>query len=68
MNTDFTVLFKTITESIPNYLMFMGLVFLVYSLTIAFIKVFSDNVVKIVLAARAPVTFKIKDGGELENT
>jgi Na+-transporting methylmalonyl-CoA/oxaloacetate decarboxylase gamma subunit len=68
MNTDLTQLFKTITESVPNYLMFMGLVFLVYSLTIAFIKVFSDNVVKIVLAARAPVTFKIKDGGELENS
>jgi hypothetical protein len=68
MNTDLTQLFKTITESVPHYLMFMGLVFLVYSLTIAFVKVLSDNVVKVVLAARAPVTFKIKDGGELENT
>jgi Na+-transporting methylmalonyl-CoA/oxaloacetate decarboxylase gamma subunit len=68
MNTDFTVLFKTITESIPNYLMFMGLVFLVYSLTIAFVKVISDNVVKVVLAARAPVAFKIKDGSDDENT
>ena len=68
MNTDFTVLFKTVTESIPNYLMFMGLVFLVYSLTIAFVKVLSDNVVKVVLAARAPVAFKIKDGSDLENT
>ena len=68
MNTDFTVLFKTITESIPNYLMFMGLVFLVYTLTIAFIKVLSDNVVKVVLAARAPVAFKIKDGSDDENT
>jgi hypothetical protein len=68
MNTDLTQLFKTITESVPHYLMFMGLVFLAYSLTIATIKVISDNVVKVVLAARAPVTFKIKDGGELENT
>jgi hypothetical protein len=68
MNTDFTVLFKTITESIPNYLMFMGLVFLAYSLTIAFVKVLSDNVVKVVLAARAPVAFKIKDGSDDENT
>jgi len=68
MNTDFTVLFKTITESIPNYLMFMGLVFLVYSLTIAFVKVLSDNVVKVVLAARAPVAFKIKDNSDLENS
>jgi len=68
MNTDLTQLFKTVTESVPHYLMFMGLVFLAYSLTIATIKVISDNVVKVVLAARAPVTFKIKDGGELENT
>jgi hypothetical protein len=68
MNTDLTQLFKTVTESVPHYLMFMGLVFLAYSLTIATIKVISDNVVKVVLAARTPVTFKIKDGGELENT
>jgi Na+-transporting methylmalonyl-CoA/oxaloacetate decarboxylase gamma subunit len=68
MNTDLTQLFKTITESVPNYLMFMGLVFLVYSLTIAFVKVLSDNVVKVVLAARAPVAFKIKDGSDDENT
>ena len=66
MNTDLTVLFKTITESVPHYLMFMGLVFLVYSLTIAFVKVLSDNVVKVVLAARAPVAFKIKDGSDDE--
>jgi Na+-transporting methylmalonyl-CoA/oxaloacetate decarboxylase gamma subunit len=68
MNTDLTQLFKTITESVPHYLMFMGLVFLVYSLTIAFIKVLSDNVVKVVLAARAPVAFKIKDNSDLENS
>jgi hypothetical protein len=48
--------------------MFMGLVFLAYSLTIAFVKVLSDNVVKVVLAARAPVAFKIKDGSDDENT
>jgi hypothetical protein len=68
MNTDLTQLFKTVTESVPNYLMFMGLVFLVYTLTVALIKVLSDNVVKVVLAARAPVAFKIKDGEETENT
>jgi hypothetical protein len=67
MNTDLTQLFKTITESVPNYLMFMGMVFFVYTLIIAFIKVLCDNVVKVVLAARAPVSFKIKDGGEIES-
>jgi hypothetical protein len=68
MNTDLTQLFKTVTESVPNYIMFMGLVFLAYTLTIATIKVISDNVVKVVLAARAPVAFKIKDGSDDENT
>jgi hypothetical protein len=61
MNTDLTQLFKTVTESVPNYIMFMGLVFLAYSLTIATIKVISDNVVKVVLAARAPVSFKVNE-------
>ncbi len=65
MNTDLTVLFKTITESVPNYIMFIILIVLGYSLCVAFVKVLCDNVVKVVLAARAPVSFKIKDD---ENT
>lgn len=65
MNTDLTVLFKTVTESVPNYIMFIVLIVLGYSLCVAFVKVLCDNVVKVVLAARAPVSFKIKDD---ENT
>ena len=65
MNTDLTVLFKTITESVPNYIMFIILIVLGYSLCVAFVKVLCDNVVKVVLATRAPVSFKIKDD---ENT
>ena len=65
MNTDLTVLFKTITESVPNYIMFIILIVLGYSLCVAFVKVLCDNIVKVVLAARAPVSFKIKDD---ENT
>ena len=65
MNTDVTVLFKTVTESVPNYIMFIILIVLGYSLCVAFVKVLCDNVVKVVLAARAPVSFKIKDD---ENT
>jgi hypothetical protein len=68
MNTDLTVLFKTITESVPNYIMFIILIVLGYSLCVAFVKVLCDNVVKVVLAARAPVSFKIKDGSGDENT
>lgn len=65
MNTDLTVLFKTVTESVPNYIMFITLVFLVYLMAVAFVKILSENIIKIVLAARAPVSFKIKDD---ENT
>ena len=68
MNTDLTVLFKTITESVPNYIMFIILIVLGYSLCVAFVKVLCDNVVKVVLAARAPVSFKIKDNSDDENT
>ena len=65
MNTDLTVLFKTVTESIPNYIMFITLVFLVYLMAVAFVKILCENIIKVVLAARAPVSFKIKDD---ENT
>ncbi len=68
MNTDLTVLFKTVTESVPNYIMFIILIVLGYSLCVTFVKILSDNVVKVVLAARAPVSFKIKDGSGDENT
>ena len=66
MNTDLTVLFKTVTESVPNYIMFIILIVLGYSLCVAFVKVLCDNVVKVVLAARAPVEFKIRDGSDTE--
>ncbi len=68
MNTDLTVLFKTVTESVPNYIMFIILIVLGYSLCVTFVKILSDNVVKVVLAARAPVSFKIKDNSDDENT
>ena len=68
MNTDLTQLFKTVTESVPNYLMFITLIAMCYGMSVAFVKTLSDNVVKVVLAARAPVSFKIKDGSDDENT
>ena len=64
---DLTSLFKTITESVPNYIMFIILIVLGYSLCVAFVKVLCDNVVKVVLANRVPVTFKVKDGEITEN-
>ena len=68
MNTDLTVLFKTVTESVPNYIMFITLIFRVYLMAVAFVKIFSENLIKVILAARAPVSFKIKDIENPENT
>ena len=67
MNTDLTVLFKTVTESVPNYLMFITLILMCYGMCVSFVKIVCDNVVKVVLANRVPVTFKIKDGEITEN-
>ena len=68
MNTDLTVLFKTVTDSVPNYIMFITLIFMVYLMAVAFVKIFSENLIKVILAARAPVSFKIKDIETPENT
>lgn len=68
MNTDLTVLFKTVTENVPNYIMFITLIFLVYLMAVAFVKILCENIIKVILAARAPVSFKIKDIETSENT
>ena len=68
MNTDLTVLFKTVTESVPNYIMFITLMFLGYLMCVALIKILCENLIKVIFAARAPVTFKIKDIENPENT
>ena len=67
MNTDLSVLFKTVTESVPNYLMFIILIVMCYGMCVSFVKIVCDNVVKVVLANRVPVTFKVKDGEITEN-
>jgi hypothetical protein len=68
MNTDLNTLFKTVTENVPNYIMFITLIFLVYLMAVAFVKILCENIIKVVLAARAPVSFKIKDIENTENT
>jgi ATP/ADP translocase len=52
---DLTTLFKTITESVPNYIMFITLIVLGYSMCVAFVKVLCENIVKVILAAGAPI-------------
>jgi len=58
---DITELFKTVTSTVTNYLLFITLVLLGYLMLIALVKVVGDNVVKVVLASRMPVEFKVKE-------
>ena len=68
MCTDLTAFFKTITESVAVYSMFIVLILFLYLLATSFVKILCDNIIKVVLAARAPVTFKVKDLNETENS
>jgi len=56
---DITELFKTVTSTVANYLLFITLALLGYLMLIALVKVVGDNVVKVVLASRMPVEFKV---------
>ena len=58
---DITELFKTVTSTVANYLLFITLALLGYLMLIALVKVVGDNVVKVVLASRMPVEFKVKE-------
>jgi hypothetical protein len=59
--SDITELFKTVTSTVTNYLLFITLALLGYLMLIALVKVVGDNVVKVVLASRMPVEFKVKE-------
>jgi len=58
---DITELFKTVTSTVANYLLFITLALLGCLMLIALVKVVGDNVVKVVLASRMPVEFKVKE-------
>ena len=58
---DITELFKTVTSTVANYLLFITFALLGYLMLIALVKVVGDNVVKVVLASRMPVEFKVKE-------
>ena len=47
--------------------MFITLIAMCYGMCVSFVKIVCDNVVKVVLANRVPVSFKIKDGEITEN-
>lgn len=61
LNTDFAALFKTLTDNIYNYLMFLAFLIILYVFAAAFIKLLTDCVIKVVLAIRAPINGKFTD-------
>lgn len=52
---DMNNFYKTITESVPNYIMFITLIVLGYSMCVAFVKILCENIIKVILAVRAPI-------------
>ena len=52
---DINGFYKTITDNVPNYIMFIVMLFIVYLLCVAFVKIFCENIVKVILAVRAPI-------------
>lgn len=64
LTTDFAALFKQITNSIPEYLMFLVFLIILYVFAAALIKLITDSIIKVVLAIRAPITSKFEDTEE----
>ena len=64
LNTDFAALFKHITNSIPEYLMFLVFLIILYVFVAALIKLITDSIIKVVLSIRAPITSKFEDTEE----
>lgn len=64
MNTDITTALKFIIDNIYNYLLFIAIILLLYTLLCGFVKLISTEIIKIILTTRAPLDskfFKDKD-------
>jgi hypothetical protein len=64
LTTDFASLFKQIASSIPEYLMFLLLLIILYVFVGALVKLITESIIKVILAIRAPITFKVKGDEE----
>lgn len=58
---DLNKFYSTITDNVPNYIIFVVLLLFMYLLVVTSFKILCDNIIKVVLAVRAPVSFKIQD-------
>lgn len=54
LTTDYNQLFLTITSSYANYGMAMVMVILLYILVCAFIRMLTDNIIRIIASVRVP--------------
>jgi|NOAtaT_7_FD_contig_21_4067412_length_813_multi_5_in_0_out_0_1 hypothetical protein len=52
---DMNTFYKTITDSVSNYIMFIVLLFIVYLLCVASVKILCDNIARVILAVRTPI-------------
>ena len=64
LTTDFSALFKQLTNSVYDYLMFLALLTVVYLFIGALVKLITDCIIKVVLAIRAPITTKLETQNE----
>ena len=65
LTTDFTELFKQVTNSIGDYVMFLVFLAVLYLFVGALFKLITDCIIKVVIAIRAPInSTEIKVDGE----
>jgi len=61
LSTDFAALFKHVTGSISDYVMFLVFLFVLYLFVSIFIKLITESIISIVIAIRAPITSSLED-------
>lgn len=66
LNTDVTALFKQITSGVSEYLMFLGLLVMMYLFIVALIKLVTDSITTIIIVIRSPITSALEDLKEEE--
>ena len=64
LSTDFAALFKHVTDNITTYVMFIAMMFMMYMLFVAIMKIITENIIKIILAIRAPINGGVSIKGD----
>lgn len=64
LSTDFTALYKYITVDVYGFLIFLITLMLLYGLFCAVVNFITDNIIRIIVAMRAPITYKNGETGK----